>query len=1458
MLDNNALRPAEPTNDVSTLTVCELYAGLATCASLMAAEYGWRVTMLCECAELLLGLLRHKFPAATFSSNVNKKPWIQWAAAGLSVVLIFAGVACQPFSDAGMLRQQDDARAWQALLVLEAAVALKALYVVLENVTNFVDKDVDHGVFTKVVEAFDKAGYDLKTVLRPRHSECGGQTSRDRVLVVFVQRGAPSSQSECWQAVTAAGANTQADVCAHPSTELLSTWDSGRLGDPRRNWLLYGSREDVRQTGRRNPFTTPAFCLKFDSDELVPGAVVTVKGSSIRWRLQAVEASTLHLRNVDRRVSTLLQVTWTQVEEVLRCADSCYDVYSPDAIMPAIRAWGEPPGRGAALVETGGQVRTLSLEARWKLQEGDPADLVFLQNTGATFDQMASAIGNSIPPSMLRGLLNAVHADQQERGLLRTVPTTGGDSRNDTDKVQLQGVKRQRAADTLRRFEPHRRRFDPSADPLVRLNDVACATSAGPVLRAQTCGLPVHVAKSCYLSSIARKMVRILCIAVCAREVPMTVQLTALGEPLCADVSEDKAGTGRMLLAVKDHCSGATAFLAGQCNLGQQFRVWVVAVLATRGAPVWALHSSDFTQKGLADSPLYPAVSLVIAKVASMQSGYTTKADLDILLGQHGQQALAPTVGKTVAKKMSPATIASECKTMTRAEILEQSRHTEQWIAQILASAASALSDTDSSLAAYLEDWSGQVTTTDLRDVPDALLSQIPTFVDPLLASLPFNDKFCPQETSRVLVPDMRQQNAGRPRNFAELLVPDAFRAKEEAEAEFKEYLQLMHSGAASEHELIALRPRPRYFGQDAVMPDYRGCVWDTRSSPFKPLDMVTTLNTHLNLKFWNKHMRGNKDEQLKQFMNDGVSTGSRLDLQCCLNPPLISLGDGILDMEKDCDRVIQEDYLEEHAGLPFWPCRGGSVGTRPKKDTHRRITDVETPRHPAVDSEGIFVQGGNSATKATLPLPRESKGMQQDVLNDECILRYIGDLLGWTLVLVSDDFKDFFYQIRLHPSELWKGVFALLDTAGEEYRYLVERVMGMGYWHTSNVAQRFGNTVIQIVLKEFDKLDAPFLEEEASRLPVLRAWLEHRGKLQANAVWNQARLAAASLYTDDSFFMVLVPPDGQRLVRFLSVWHRVTGELRIRMAAPAKRMIGVAVPYTGVLHLSLLGLEVIPRDKTQRGMLKLVEACSGKMLLEDYEKLVGLLGFIRFVLKLKHSTMSVCYEPLKDKYDASKGPGSRVLNTVRRVKVWHAWIDRLLSVHGAPATVVLPDAPPAEPSVRQLVWSGDAAMEGTKYPGMCGYAHGAFWVFKLRKRHLAAMHITAWEFMTIIGNFMIFGALAPKQRLELLIQTDSLVSALVLNKEAAKSPIMVYLMDVLMGRPEFDRVKECVTIGHAWGEGNPLADNGSRGDLVTLVNTCEQLGVKATRVEVPAAFVNVIEAAVQFAEQLKAEVRAP
>jgi tRNA U34 2-thiouridine synthase MnmA/TrmU len=111
---------------------------------------------------------------------------------------------------------------------------------------------------------------------------------------------------------------------------------------------------------------------------------------------------------------------------------------------------------------------------------------------------------------------------------------------------------------------------------------------------------------------------------------------------------------------------------------------------------------------------------------------------------------------------------------------------------------------------------------------------------------------------------------------------------------------------------------------------------------------------------------------------------------------------------------------------------------------------------------------------------------------------------------------------------------------------------------------------------------------------------------------------------------------------------------------------------------------------------------------------------------------------------------------------------------------------------------------------------------------------------------------------LEIWVQSDSLVSTLVLTKEAAKSEIMVYLMQVLDERPEFSKLKQCTSNQHVYGEGNPLADNGSRGDLELMASTCEQIGVKAHRLPVPSAFSQIVEKAVKFAEQLKAEVRVP
>ena len=92
--------------------------------SLTLAALGCAVTMLSECALHLHDYLRLKAPGALIASDNRDKPWIQLAAAGLKTLVPVAGVSCQPFSMAGKMLKGADPRAWDALLVCEAAVAL--------------------------------------------------------------------------------------------------------------------------------------------------------------------------------------------------------------------------------------------------------------------------------------------------------------------------------------------------------------------------------------------------------------------------------------------------------------------------------------------------------------------------------------------------------------------------------------------------------------------------------------------------------------------------------------------------------------------------------------------------------------------------------------------------------------------------------------------------------------------------------------------------------------------------------------------------------------------------------------------------------------------------------------------------------------------------------------------------------------------------------------------------------------------------------------------------------------------------------------------------------------------------------------------------------------------------------------------------------------------------------------
>ena len=49
---------------------------------------------------------------------------------------------------------------------------------------------------------------------------------------------------------------------------------------------------------------------------------------------------------------------------------------------------------------------------------------------------------------------------------------------------------------------------------------------------------------------------------------------------------------------------------------------------------------------------------------------------------------------------------------------------------------------------------------------------------------------------------------------------------------------------------------------------------------------------------------------------------------------------------------------------------------------------------------------------------------------------------------------------------------------------------MGMGYVHTSNIAQRLSNTILVLWYKEFEQLEVEFMQEERDRNPILHQWL--------------------------------------------------------------------------------------------------------------------------------------------------------------------------------------------------------------------------------------------------------------------------------------------------------------------------------------------------------------------------------
>ena len=137
---------------------------------------------------------------------------------------------------------------------------------------------------------------------------------------------------------------------------------------------------------------------------------------------------------------------------------------------------------------------------------------------------------------------------------------------------------------------------------------------------------------------------------------------------------------------------------------------------------------------------------------------------------------------------------------------------------------------------------------------------------------------------------------------------------------------------------------------------------------------------------------------------------------------------------------------------------------------------------------------------------PKELKPRLNDVMRDMAVLRRAAHVLGEPIYVFGDDVKDYFNQLAMAPSELWKlGVVFLRQGeslepppryaagAGDARLIFVsEKRLGFGTHGASNLCQRWANAKLDLYRDEMDEA-----ESQETPTPAAERWRAARVKAQ-------------------------------------------------------------------------------------------------------------------------------------------------------------------------------------------------------------------------------------------------------------------------------------------------------------------------------------------------------------------------
>jgi len=489
--------------------------------------------------------------------------------------------------------------------------------------------------------------------------------------------------------------------------------------------------------------------------------------------------------------------------------------------------------------------------------------------------------------------------------------------------------------------------------------------------------------------------------------------------------------------------------------------------------------------------------------------------------------------------------------------------------------------------------------------------------------------------------------------------------------------------------------------------------------------------------------------------------------------------------------------------------------------------------------------------------------------MRDMAVLRRAAHVLGEPIYIFGDDVKDYFNQLAMAPSELWKlGVVFLRQGeslepppryaagAGDARLIFVsEKRLGFGTHGASNLCQRWANAKLDLYRDEMDEA-----ESQETPTPAAERWRAARVKAQHATgqpcvptrryedfgagpapttifVCAQHRLYAVHMYTDDPVFIVV---GVQRALRALRLWRRLTDEMGLVMAIAEKRSLGSWTLWIGVLLIPALGIVVVPRSKLLRAARAIDALLASGLEFHEYRSLCGLLEHLRAVNLRGRNVMHGLYVPHGPDGASRDGPSGWVTCDLLMRKQLERWNRLIWNSGGTSARAALEREELEDEPELYLVLDSDAMRE-TGESGIGGYFYGLYWYYPVPEDFLPDLTTPVLEFLGVCLNLLVFAptllrALKANRNAYVVLRTDALTTARTLPAESQKNPLMVSAYQWLLAQPWYQELAPRVIVAHLYGDANPLADCVSRARWTEFATRCRQVGVVPEEVHLPPA----------------------